>query len=258
LPHPSGNLYRQQRPPIGHPFIELEAVDSTNNYAMGKVHAGLASHGTAVFALQQTAGKGQRGKSWISEPGRNILLSIVLEPVSADPAKQFPLSAAIALGCVDLLKSFEPHFLIKWPNDIYWRDRKAGGILIESICRGNECQYVVAGMGININQQEFPVAAGNPVSLAEISGQSHDPAILASGLCRALDLRYRQLEEYGSLVVLEEYNLHLYKRKGWTRLKLGKDIISTRVESVSGDGFLHTSDSMTRRFYSGEVEWLPD
>src|SRR5882757_6514301 len=91
---------------IGHSFIELGSVDSTNNYAMAQVHAGMAFHGTMFFAYDQWAGKGQRGKSWTSTPGENILLSTVLEPVNLPIIQQFALSAAVALACHDLFSHY--------------------------------------------------------------------------------------------------------------------------------------------------------
>src|SRR4051812_42781769 len=122
---------------IGHFFKMLPLVDSTNNYAMGQVHAGLAKHGFVYATEEQTAGKGQRGKIWQSEPGSNITLTAVLEPYPLSYAKQFYLSAVIALACFDFVRKYAGEKTkIKWPNDIYIDDRKAGGILIENVLNG--------------------------------------------------------------------------------------------------------------------------
>ncbi len=113
MPHASVNSR------IGLPFLELDKVDSSNNYAMGQWHAGLAKHGQAYFALHQFAGKGQRGKTWNAAPGENITISIILVPNF--PNKQYPflLSAAVSLSCIDLFNSLGVEDLsIKWPNDI--------------------------------------------------------------------------------------------------------------------------------------------
>src|ERR1700741_610993 len=117
----------------------LNSIDSTNNYAMQKVHAGLASHGNGYFALEQTAGKGQRGKSWTAAHGENIILSVTVETLPVKGLEPFHLSVATALAAKDLLEKYAGNEVgIKWPNDIYWRDRKAGGILIENVLRGSE------------------------------------------------------------------------------------------------------------------------
>ena len=119
---------------IGSPFIELQSVDSTNNYARELIHAGMSQHGQAIFAHEQWAGKGQRGRHWVSEKGQNMALSILLQPKSLLINRQFELSAAIALAVHQALVQYVPEYLtIKWPNDLYWQDRKAGGILIENL-----------------------------------------------------------------------------------------------------------------------------
>ena len=244
--------------PIGHSFIELESVDSTNNYAMARAGEGMASHGTLFFAYDQWAGKGQRGKVWTSVPGENIILSVVLQPVPLPVTQPFPLSACIALACRDLFSRYSgaEETTIKWPNDLYWRDRKAGGILIESSLSGDQWTLAVAGMGININQVRFPVAARNPVSLQQITGQVYDVLKLARELGECLDRRYRALESKEGELLIEEYNRHLYKRGQVVRLKKDSAVFETVVEGVSAQGELLTRDVLERRFQFGEVEWV--
>ena len=153
MPHPATIPPHKPEPPIGHSFTALQSVDSTNNYAMAQVHAGLARHGMAIFAREQYAGRGQRGRTWVAAPGDNITMSVVLEPHFLSLSQQFQLSAALSLAIHDFLQSFTlTPFYIKWPNDLYWGDRKAAGILIESILKGDKWAFAVAGIGININQ----------------------------------------------------------------------------------------------------------
>jgi BirA family transcriptional regulator, biotin operon repressor / biotin---[acetyl-CoA-carboxylase] ligase len=124
---------------------------------MAKVHAGLASHGTVFFAHEQSAGKGQRGKTWITEAGANIIMSIVLQPDLLEIKHQFALSACIAVCLHDFFQKYSGNDCrIKWPNDLYWRDRKTGGILIENVILGTAWKYAIVGIGININQVAFP------------------------------------------------------------------------------------------------------
>jgi BirA family transcriptional regulator, biotin operon repressor / biotin---[acetyl-CoA-carboxylase] ligase len=244
--------------PIGHSFIELESVDSTNNYAMARASAGMASHGTLFFAYDQWAGKGQRGKVWTSIPGENIILSAVLQPVPLPVTQPFPLSACVALACRDLFSRYAgaADTTIKWPNDLYWRDRKAGGILIESSVSGGHWTLAVAGMGININQVQFPGTARNPVSLRQIAGQPFDVLTLARELGDLLNQRYHTLESGQSALLVREYNTHLYKRGQTVRLKKGTAVFETTVEGVSAQGELLTRDVLERRFSFGEVEWI--
>ncbi len=124
---------------IGKNLTILESVDSTNNYAMAAVRAGLAKHGDAFFAMDQVKGKGQRGKGWMTEPGANIIMSVVLHPSTVQLQQQFRLSMAVALAVHDFFGRYGgDETKIKWPNDIYWRDRKAGGVLIESLVGSQE------------------------------------------------------------------------------------------------------------------------
>jgi BirA family biotin operon repressor/biotin-[acetyl-CoA-carboxylase] ligase len=245
---------------IGDSFIELESVDSTNNYAMALAIAGKAPHGTLVFAHDQWAGKGQRGRSWNSAPGANIILSAVLEPVAFPLQTAFGLSVAVALACRDLFSTHagSDETTIKWPNDIYWNDRKAAGILIENHLRGDLWAYAIAGIGININQVEFPPTAPNPVSLRQITGRSFDTIGLARDLGRYLNRRYSQWEAGRGPALLEAYNAVLYRRGEEVRLRKDNTVFTTRVERVTPQGQLLTRDVLERRFSFGEVEWVLD
>jgi BirA family biotin operon repressor/biotin-[acetyl-CoA-carboxylase] ligase len=91
---------------LGKPFIELTVVESTNIYAMERLQANLAAHGTAFFAHHQTAGKGQHGKSWSGEPGNNIALSVIIDCSFLSIARQFPLSVMVAVACHDLFNKY--------------------------------------------------------------------------------------------------------------------------------------------------------
>jgi BirA family biotin operon repressor/biotin-[acetyl-CoA-carboxylase] ligase len=243
---------------IGHSFIELQSVDSTNNYAMARTSAGMASHGTLFFAHEQWAGKGQRGKDWTSTPGENIIVSAVLQPVPLPVTHQFPLSACVALACFDFFSLYAGvrETTLKWPNDLYWRDRKAGGILIENSIKGNSWAWAIAGMGININQDSFPETARNPVSLKQITGRTFDVLAMARELGSCLDRRYGQLLEGQGDGLMERYNDRLYKRGERIRLKKDHTVFETMLTGVSSRGELLTRDTTERQFSFGEVEWV--
>ncbi len=259
LPLPTINISSEEPlGPMGIPLIQLGSVDSTNNYAIAQVHAGLASHGIVFMAQHQTAGKGQRGKSWTTEAGQNLTLSAVLEPGFLEPRHQFMLSAATALACLDLLgKSIYSGLHIKWPNDLYWNDRKAGGILIESISQGNRLCYAVAGVGLNINQVRFPEELqGRAVSVRQITGKTWPLATAASEWCKAMDSRFRELQHAGLAQILDQYNQHLYRRGQRVRLKQGDRLLDVVVGDVTATGQLRTADPEAVSFELGEVEWI--
>ena len=240
---------------IGKPFIILDSVDSSNNYAMGQVHAGLASHGYAYFANHQFAGKGQRGKSWIGEPGENIAISIVLNASYPGNQNPFLLSAAIALAGRDLLQELlKTDVSIKWPNDLYWGDRKTGGILIENIYHGRDWKFAVVGIGINVNQTKFPENI-RAVSIKKVTGEKFDAIELALRLCGKIEIRYRMLFD-SSHRLIEEYSDHLFKKNQLVKLRKGNIVFETKVDHVSPTGQLITRDSIERNFDFGEIEWV--
>lgn len=244
---------------IGQPLIILDSVDSTNNYAMGQVNEGVVKEGTVYFARLQRMGKGQRGKNWVSATGLNITLSIVLQPFMLNPGDQFMLSAAVALGASDFLMRYaDPtECSIKWSNDIYWRDRKAGGILIENVIRGHVWNYAVVGIGLNINQVRFPSSLPNPVSLKLITGKSWDPIQLAAELCKTVEQRYRELVEGQSVRILNQYTRRLLRLNTLSGFKTKGEKLEGIIRCVKGDGklLLETGGSI-REFDFGELEFL--
>jgi BirA family transcriptional regulator, biotin operon repressor / biotin---[acetyl-CoA-carboxylase] ligase len=237
----------------GFSLTVLDSVDSTNNYAMQKVHAGMAKHGDGYFAHEQTKGKGQRGKAWHTNKGENIILTIVLKPTTIKLLQPFHLSVAVALACYDLLEKFMGDVVkIKWPNDLYWCDRKAGGILIENIMRGKEWRWAIVGIGININQTQFSQEIVNPVSLKQMTEREFDTIVLATELQKLVMKRATQSFDK----LLEEYNTHLYKRNEVVKLKHTDEIFTTTVKEVAANGELVCFSDKEQRFGFGEIEWI--
>jgi len=243
--------------PIGNPFIELLSVDSTNNYATQMVHYGEAKHGTVYFAYRQFAGKGQRGKQWQTHPGENITMSVVLDTSSLEVSKLFALSAGIALGVYDFFRLFvSKNVFIKWPNDLYCNDRKAGGILIENIIRGKEWQNAIAGIGININQTYFDPSITNAISLKQITGEVYEPVQLARELCTFLEKRFHQLLHSALPDLLREYNSILYKQGEQVKFKKDSVVFEGTVKEVNINGQLILEAGVEQAFNVGEIEWL--
>jgi BirA family biotin operon repressor/biotin-[acetyl-CoA-carboxylase] ligase len=242
---------------IGHSFNELISVDSTNIYAMNQLQANLAAHGAVYFAYEQTAGKGQRGREWKAQTGQNILLSAIIDASFLPIYQQFYLSAAIAVACYDFLQHYIPHELsIKWPNDIYWRDRKAGGILIENIISGNNWKWSVVGIGLNINQTDFDDLNHRAVSLKQITGKDHNPVLLAKELCSFLTIRYNQLKEGNGSELLKIYQNLLFKKGELVQLKRNNVIGSYTIQTVNSQGELVVKSSMEEAFTHGSIDWI--
>ncbi len=150
---------------LGHPLIRLDQTDSTNARALKMIKEGGAVEGTVILADYQTEGRGQKGNSWESESGKNLLFSFILMPDFLEAGNQFYLLMSISLGMVDLLLSYGLEAVIKWPNDIYVCGGKAGGILIENSLKGRILSSSVVGIGLNVNQTSFAIAGSRPTSL---------------------------------------------------------------------------------------------
>ena len=254
--------------PLGSPFIELQSIDSTNNYALTRIRERMAEHGTAFFAHEQTAGKGQMGRQWISQKDSNIAMSLVLRPGSLQLSQQFWLSACIAVAVLNFLTRHAGNDMrIKWPNDLYWQDRKLGGILIENIVGASRApagpglpstwDWAVTGIGLNINQTSFPPELPNPVSLKQITGKTFDTVLLAKDLCGDINDGFGQLLRNGFDEIYKLYNENIYKRGATVKLKKNSAVFQTTIKAVSETGELVTHNGVfEERFAFGEISWL--
>lgn len=248
--------------PLGSPFIELQSIDSTNNYALTQIRERLAEHGTVFFAHEQTAGKGQMGRRWTSEKDVNIAMSVVLRPEPLTISQQFRLSACIAVAVLEFLSRYaKDDVRIKWPNDIYWQDRKLAGILIENIIGSSQLStgnwdWTVAGIGINVNQTVFSPDLPNPVSLKQITGKTFNTVQLAKSLCQDIHNCFAKLIQYGFDEIYKRYNENLYKLNQPAKLRQKNATFQTTIKGVSETGELITHNNvLEQRFAFGEISW---
>ncbi len=242
---------------FGRRFTILTSVDSTNNYAMREVHAGLANHGDVFLAYDQTLGKGQRNKQWLTQPGENITMSILTLPVSIPTAHPFLLVAAVALGVYDFFRQYAgKNTRIKWPNDIFWGDRKAGGILIENQIRNQKWRVAVIGIGLNINQTDFGAISEKVISLTKITGKKYNILELAKELCNLLEERYRQLLSGNGNDILNEYISVMYKLNEEVNFKIGETDFRAIIEGVTPAGILKTNHPEFGQLSWGRAEWI--
>jgi BirA family biotin operon repressor/biotin-[acetyl-CoA-carboxylase] ligase len=231
-------------------------VDSTNNYALDQLHAKLAAHGHTFFAHEQTAGKGQHGKNWTTEPNSNIIVSIIIDTNFIALYEQFYISAMAALAVHDFFSSYaSKNTTIKWPNDIYWNNKKAAGILIETAMIDSN-RFTVLGIGININQTHFDAALKNPISLQQITGKKFDTIHLAKQLCVCVEKRYQQLHQKKFDVLLKNYNEVLFKKGELVKLKKTNIVFDCIIDSVNAQGELEVKNALQTHFNFGEVEWV--
>ncbi len=238
-------------------FTILDAVESTNNYAMAKLHAGLAVHGQAWFARHQWGGKGQRDNKWFSKKDENITMTVTLKPNRVFKNNMFLFNAVVACTCHQFFSAYAGSAtFLKWPNDIYYNDRKAGGLLIENIFTGQDWTWAAVGIGINVNQTDFDDENTSATSLQTICNQIFDPIVLGKKLHAALLENFEHVDALSEDSYFNYYNEHLYKRGEIVRLKKDNAIFSTCIKKVNKKGQLITLDVLERVFNTGEIKWI--
>lgn len=200
---------------IGQNLITLATTPSTNDYLKKELAKSTpVPEGTVIMAVEQSAGKGQKGAVWVSERGMNLTCSILLKPTFLNPVDQFSLTVMVSLAIVDFLAPWTKghEVSVKWPNDIYVGNRKIGGILIENVMQGRHWKYAILGIGLNINQTVFP----NPfrhraTSLRLLTGDVPGPAELLPALCASIEKYYEALRRGEKEQQAHHYKQLLYR-----------------------------------------------
>lgn len=239
----------------------LDTIDSTNNYAISLLDDGMAHHGDVVWALEQTAGKGQRGKKWEAKPGENIMMTLLVQPGQVLTNNPFHLNMLVANTITSYFRNIYPYWnvTIKWPNDIFINAKKTVGILIENVFRGSQWSYAIIGMGINVNQDTFPEHLVNATSLLIESGLGYELKEIITDL-RAGILNQLQGSDGGSFEkVRQVYNENLFGVGTFRsfRLSTDEDPFEAKVLEVDAEGMLvlQTQEGLLK-CPSGGVQWL--
>lgn len=190
-------------------FVKLDEVGSTNSYLLSL--AGELPGRTVIYTPCQTAGRGQKGNRWLSQPGMNATFSYLFKPTGIAARQQFCISQAAALAVAQVLAELSgERITVKWPNDIYHGDRKICGMLIENSLDGRMVAYSVIGIGINVNQREFDPYAPNPTSLALVTGSHHSPDDVMRRVCHRLEQHLATLATHGTQALHADYLSVLY------------------------------------------------
>ena len=226
--------------------IHIDETDSTNRWLKEN-----GSGNMVVVADYQTAGRGCGTNTWESERGKNLLFSILVHPVEVPVTKQFHISMAISLAILDSLEQYIGDVSIKWPNDIYWRNGKLGGILIENRLQGGRIKDCIIGIGLNVNQKQFQSNAPNPVSLFQIYGEETDREQLLGAILSRFELYLQQ-------DVRSRYLSCLYRRKGYHPYIDQDGTFMAEIVDVEDDGHLLLRDDngRDRRYAFKEVQFL--
>ncbi len=243
---------------IDNSSLILEETQSTNLYLKKLATEKSLPDFFSVRTNFQTEGRGQRGNHWESSPNDNLLCSLILHPVFISPNRSFYISQIVSLSLIKSLEKFSDEFTIKWPNDIYWRDKKIAGILIENQFISNQINQSIIGVGLNLNQASFSPKLINPISLYQITGIINNIDKLWQEFLNHLKYFYQLLKEGKAGQVKIEYHSKLYRNKGFHLYQDENGLFEAYLYKVQPDGQLILIDknNQERRYYFKEVSYI--
>ena len=213
---------------------------------------------TVVVADYQTAGKGQGTNTWESEKGKNLLFSILVHPTTLPIERQYILSEAAALSYKEVLDAYTEDISVKWPNDIYWQDRKVSGTLIETSLSKGVFKDFIIGTGINVNQKEFRSDAPNPVSLCQITGREIPLEEVQDRVVEKFEKYYQMVIEGAYETISKRYHEALYRKEGLFPYRDRNGEFTASIDHVKDNGHLvlKDADGNAREYAFKEVQFV--
>ena len=242
-----------------------DSIGSTNTY-LRELNGGDPDYDYEVAVADfQTAGRGQKGNTWESEQGKNLLFSILAHPKGIKVQEQFYISEAIALAVSDAVMAaagpeYAADFSVKWSNDIYYKDFKMAGILIENSLQGSSILDTVVGVGLDVNQEVFVSDAPNPISLKNITGRDYDRDALLDDII-ARFIGYLEPDTPSQRADVDElYRSRLYRRQGFYKFRDEKGVFEACIEGIRPDGclMLQTRSGEHRTYEFKQVQFVLD
>lgn len=240
------------------PLITVEQTNSTNTHLREYCQQQPPEAFTTVVTHYQTVGRGQRGNSWESEVGKNLLFSFVLFPHFLEPRQQFLLSQVVSLSIKEVLDNYTDGITIKWPNDIYWCEHKISGILIENELMGSHICQSIAGVGININQQRFDSSAPNPVSLWQITRKEHPCLEILAQVMQRIKEYHDLLEQANFGTIATRYQEALFRKEGVHLYADCNGEFQATIVRIEPEGHLVLCDTekKERKYAFKEVQYI--
>ena len=211
--------------------------------------------GLVIYTDFQSAGKGQPGNAWESSKGMNLLFSVMLHPDRLPMDELFLVSQLVSIAIKKALDEYTTNITVKWPNDIYWNDKKLAGILIENSLQGIKIMSVVIGVGLNVNQKSFFSNAPNPVSLSQITGKRQNRKQLLQQICQNIMELYYEMDKEK---IRKIYAESLYRKSGFYSFEANNETFQAKIKEVQTDGMLEleTEKGELKSFYFKEVQFI--
>lgn len=238
--------------------IYIPQTISTNVSLAEICSKGYTENLTSVYSSFQTDGRGQRGNKWESEDGKNLLFSFVIFPNGLPAREHFILLQITALALFDTLSEYTDGISIKWPNDIYWMDRKICGTLIENDLSGMNIERSISGTGVNLNQKIFRSGAPNPISLSLITGQEYDLETVLHKIMNSASIYHRMFDNGESDIIRKKYFEAIYRKDGFYMYKDDNGTFDAIIEDIEKDGRLVLKDreGRVRKYLFKEVSYI--
>lgn len=240
-------------------IIKLNAIDSTNSYLRQLSAIEAVKDFTAVMANDQTAGKGQMGRQWRSQPSKNLMVSVFKDVSYIDLEHHFFISMVVSLSILKALKMFQiKNLKVKWPNDILSENKKIGGILIENVVKQSKMNAAIIGFGININQTKFdhlPQAS----SMRLISGRVYDQEEVLQAILVKLEHYFKLLERKQFDMLKTAYEKCLFRKDKPSTFKDSEEqLFAGYIKGVSNAGNLRVlvEDDIVKEFDLKEITLL--
>ena len=244
---------------VGQNLVSLKEVDSTNTFLKNILsNSKPVPDGTVIMAETQYAGRGQRDNTWHAEPGKNLTFSLLLKPGFLSAQQQFDLTRAVSLGVYDALSPLLRDSLkIKWPNDIYYGDKKLGGMLIENILQGSQIKSAIIGIGLNVNQENFPDNATNATSIKKILQRDYELKNILAEICNHIEAYYLHLKAGRFEHVRNVYLSRLYWLNEQHEFKSNGQVFEGVIKNVEDNGLLVIDQNGAEQAYNlKEIEFL--
>jgi len=244
--------------PPHYEIIRLSETSSTNLHASALLSDKKIKNPSIIVADYQTAGRGQGKNSWESDPGRNLLLSIIQFPEKTKASDQFYLSKVTSIALTETIQDIVRPVNIKWPNDIIYRDRKIAGILIENSVENDRIKSTIIGVGINVNQEAFSEFPFRATSLLMLTHKETPIEELLEKFIMKFDYWYQLMESYEFDLINREYFRNLFGFQRTLTFRSGDKEFEAEFIDVESDGelILQLMDGKRRRYGFKEVELI--
>ena len=229
-------------------YIYLEQIDSTNAY-LQRQQSGHDIRNWVVSTDEQTAGKGMGSNGWESEVGKNLTFSLALDMGFLPAERQFLLSEAVPLGIIEVLDTLLPSekLSIKWPNDIYFENRKLAGILINSTIKANMMDVSIIGIGLNVNQMEFQDWPTHPISLKMVTGKEYDLKPLLEQIAERILIKVQQLKSSPTSIE-KDYLKRLFRYRTWADYEVEGKVLRLFMTGIDSFGRLQLLDTENKPY----------